>query len=294
MIASEGHEICADCAGGGETEAANGVLVPCVACGGQGEVPLSAIDEPKKPKEPEVLFSEELVAVPDRAPDRVIDTKQKRKDTEDVGFTSEGGFQLETLADALAFADLMLMERMIPEHYKTRGQVVAAIQAGGEAGLKPMQSLKHIAMIHGTPTIWGEAAKGLVEASGLLTGWRDWWTIDGEVVDESKDRDRIEEYPDSLTAHTRMHRKGGATVERSFSVGDAKKGNIWAKRLSPWITYPKRMLRVRAMSWAMRDLFADALGGLSIREEQQDIDPAERAAFEGGVPVAEIGPKVSA
>src|SRR5262249_49394 len=36
--------------------------------------------------------------------------------------------------------------------------------------------------------------------------------------------------------------------------------------------YPRRMLMMRARSWALRDGFADVLRGLSIREEVEDYD----------------------
>jgi hypothetical protein len=33
------------------------------------------------------------------------------------------------------------------------------------------------------------------------------------------------------------------------------------------------MLQMRARSWACRDAFADALRGLGVREEMQDVEP---------------------
>lgn len=43
---------------------------------------------------------------------------------------------------------------------------------------------------------------------------------------------------------------------------------------SPWYRYPKRMLQMRARSWALRDSCADILRGLSIREEVEDMPQA--------------------
>ena len=48
-----------------------------------------------------------------------------------------------------------------------------------------------------------------------------------------------------------------------------KKAGLWGKA-GPWSQYPKRMLQMRARSFALRDKFADALSGLLMAEEVQD------------------------
>ena len=55
-------------------------------------------------------------------------------------------------------------------------------------------------------------------------------------------------------------------IRRSFSVIDAKRAGLWKKE-GPWLDYPKRMLQMRARAFALRDAFADVLGGLYVREE---------------------------
>jgi hypothetical protein len=52
-------------------------------------------------------------------------------------------------------------------------------------------------------------------------------------------------------------------------VADAKRAGVWGKA-GPWTQYPKRMLGIRARSFALRDVFPDVLGGLDIREEVED------------------------
>ena len=47
------------------------------------------------------------------------------------------------------------------------------------------------------------------------------------------------------------------------------KAGLWAKS-GPWTQYPKRMMQMRARGFALRDKFADALGGLITVEEAQD------------------------
>jgi len=58
---------------------------------------------------------------------------------------------------------------------------------------------------------------------------------------------------------------------RKFSVEDAKKANLWGQ--NTWKNYPKRMLQMRARGFTLRDCFPDALRGLYLVEELQDMPP---------------------
>jgi len=55
-----------------------------------------------------------------------------------------------------------------------------------------------------------------------------------------------------------------------FSKEDAETAKLWGKQ-GPWQTYPKRMLAMRARGWAIRNVFPDALKGIQVAEEVQDI-----------------------
>ena len=55
----------------------------------------------------------------------------------------------------------------------------------------------------------------------------------------------------------------------TFTVGDAIRAGLW-KKAGPWTMYPKRMLQMRARSFALRDAFPDVLRGLVATEEVED------------------------
>lgn len=126
-----------------------------------------------------------------------------------------------------------------------------AIMRGMEVGLTPMMALDKIAIVNGRPTIWGDGALGLVRASGLCEYVKE--TFEGEG--------------DNLVAICKAKRKGEEEeITRTFSVADAKKAKLWGKQ-GPWQDYSRRMLSMRARAFALRDLFADVLGGLYLKEE---------------------------
>lgn len=145
-----------------------------------------------------------------------------------------------------------------------------AIMMGAEVGLTPMASVQRIAVINKRPTIWGDAALGIVRASGLL--------------------EDIEETVDDGKATCMVRRKGEKRdVVRTFTKQDAVLAGLWAKT-GPWATYPRRMLQMRARAFALRDVFPDVLGGLYITEELQggedarDVTPALPAPAVPAIP----------
>jgi hypothetical protein len=144
---------------------------------------------------------------------------------------------------------------LAPRDLKSPEQVFVAMAHGLEIGLPPMQALQRIAVINGRPTIWGDALIGLVRASGL-----------SESIAESFDG---KEGTDDFRAVCVEKRKDSDTVTGVFSVRDAKTAGLWGKS-GPWTQHPKRMLKMRARAFALRDLYADVLGGMYATEELLD------------------------
>jgi len=175
-----------------------------------------------------------------------------------------GGLALASFDDAFRFAKMVAGSEFAPKDFKGKPEsCMLAIQHGSEVGLSPMQSLQSIAVINGRPTIWGDAALALVQASAVC-----------EFVYETVDGDG-----DQMIATCQAKRRGytkPTTV--TFSVADAKKAGLWGKS-GPWQSYPKRMLQLRARGFALRDAFPDVLRGLITAEEAQDY-PHNVAASE--------------
>jgi hypothetical protein len=157
-----------------------------------------------------------------------------------------------TLEEAMAFARAVIAARMAPSGFETPEACMIAILHGMEVGLTPLSALQRIAVIGGRPTIWGDGAMALVRASGLAASIEE--RIEGTG-------------PSDWVGVCCVRRKGDAhPVERRFSAEDAKRARLWGKT-GPWSEYPQRMLQMRARAFALRDVFADVLGGLYLREE---------------------------
>jgi len=166
------------------------------------------------------------------------------------------GVTLETLEDCFRFATAVVQSGLAPKGISTPQAVVVAIQMGAEVGLPPLASLQNIAVINGRPSIWGDAMLGVCRASGLF--------------DESAFSETLETTSDGLAAVCTVRRlPDGNEIERRFTMKDAQAAGLSGKS-GPWTQYPRRMLQLRARSWALRDGFADILRGMRAAEEERD------------------------
>jgi len=169
----------------------------------------------------------------------------------------------QDIEQAYRLAQAIAGSGMAPKSYGTdANKVMVGIMHGMELGLTPMAALSSIAVINNQPAVWGDGMLALVRASGLMESFNE--TIEGEGP--------------AMVARCRVKRAGEELTERAFSMADAKQAGLSGKT-GPWTQYPKRMLAMRARSWALRDTFADVLKGLRMAEEVLDSGPA-RSLFE--------------
>jgi len=90
----------------------------------------------------------------------------------------------------------------------------------------------------------------------------------------------------TMTATCSVKRRGSSKpCVRTFSLAEATKAGLIAKG-GTWAAYPKRMLQMRARSWALRDEFTDVLRGMPIAEEVLDYVERERDVTPAPVPTA--------
>jgi len=175
-----------------------------------------------------------------------------------VGTRSMGGLIPRNLDELWRMSVMFAKSGMMPKGIQQPEAIAVAIQMGLEIGLSPMQAVQNIAVINGRPSIWGDAALGLVQASGKLV--------------EFNESFKGEPYTDGWTAICMAMRAGKEKeIIREFSYGEAKRAGLVDKP-GPWKQYTRRMLQMRARSWCLRDGFADVLKGLQVREEVIDME----------------------
>lgn len=158
------------------------------------------------------------------------------------------------LKEAMEYAKMIAGSDLVPKDYKGKeGNCLIGMQFGAELGLPALQALQNIAVINGKPGIYGDLGKALLLSKGFVIEERD-----------------IPEIKKTGIAWCRVTRPNkGQSVERTFSLEDAKTAKLWGKE-GPWTTYPYRMMAWRAFWWAARDAAADVLKGIGGVEELMD------------------------
>lgn len=162
----------------------------------------------------------------------------------------------KTLDEWTHICNVIASSDLCPAAYKNKpNNVFIAAQMGAEVGLNYMQAVQNIAVINGLPCLYGDAALAVVMTSPHYDGHEEITTDDKAICI--------------------MKRKGREDVTRTFTLEDANKAG-YLNKTGPWKTHTKRMLQMRARSFAMRDQFPDALKGINVAEEVRDYEPMEK------------------
>lgn len=166
---------------------------------------------------------------------------------------------------AWRYSQMVMQAGMAPNSYDSPEKVMIGIVKGMELGLPPLAALQSIYVVNGRPTLWGDGALAMIQNSGLVEDFKEWW--------------------EDETAFCEIKRKNiPEPIKRTFSLEDASAANLTTKK-GPWSLYPKRMCQMRARAFALRDGFADVLMGLAITEEVADYPGNTLVTDKSGRPV---------
>lgn len=180
----------------------------------------------------------------------------------------------------------MLRANLVPRDFDSPEKVMIALQYAREVGLSPMKGIQRIAIVNGRPALWREAPLALVQASGKLTGFREWF----EDLDGNKLRGPALEAAignGSFIAFCWCQREGNIEAEGFFSKQDAMRAGLWGKNV--WANYPLDMARYKARSRALDSVFADILTGVNTRENLDEFGPEKPIEVDSSV--VEVSPR---
>jgi hypothetical protein len=158
------------------------------------------------------------------------------------------------LAVDLAKSDLL------PGNYRGKpANVLVALRRAATLELDPFFFMENTAVINGKLTMHSDGPLAVVRAraGSELAHFKEHWD------EETK------------TATCEVQRRGQPMIVHTFSVADAETAGLFS-RGDTWKKYPKRMCQMRARGYALRDGFADFLGGLQQAEALDEIvEPAD-------------------
>ncbi len=156
----------------------------------------------------------------------------------------------------MAMAQILLESRFLPDHLNTAAKIAVALQWGHELGLEPMASTNNIYIVNGKPSLSTDIMHALVMRSAEYSGSK-WLT-------KSNDTQKAE-------VVIKRKLKNGSIEEFSgyFDMEMAKNANLLHK--DNWKKHPDRMLRKRALSFALRDGYPDILAGVYDPDELEVV-----------------------
>jgi len=167
---------------------------------------------------------------------------------------------------ALRISEMFAKSDLVPDSYKNKpANIFLAVSAGASLGLAPFQAMQNIAVINGKPSIFGDALLAMVRNDKRCLSVKE--SIVGDAMNRT-----------ATCIVSRLSPNGETEViSSSFCLGDAQKAGLLNR--GPWKSYPDRMLQMRARGFALRDAFADVIGGLITSEEAQDY-PVKQIAIQ--------------
>jgi hypothetical protein len=180
----------------------------------------------------------------------------------EVVVSDEGYLQAKTLEGRYRIAKALLASGALPQHYKNASQVLVAMEQATHLGVSAVLGINKMCLINGSPAIWGELPLALAYSKKYIS--------DHEEIFFDKDYNEICFKNKNLNVDvfgcvSRVTRKDtGRVVERTFTIDDAKAAGLLGKDV--YKKYLKRMLQMRARSWALKDAAAELFFGIPIAE----------------------------
>jgi hypothetical protein len=174
--------------------------------------------------------------------------------SEDSAFLNVAKFeQIQRAASMLAKSDF------VPAQFQGKiGNCMIALDLADRMRMHPLMLMQTMYVVHGRPGFEGKFASALINNSGRY--------MDPLEYEWQSAQNK----PNWGCRAWAIRRSTEKKITGPWVTwADAKRAGLWNKQ-GPWTQYPKRMLKMRARSFTIRDAYADILKGLALTEEVQD------------------------
>ena len=180
----------------------------------------------------------------------------------------DGDMVAENPEGVLKIAGVHLRSGMLPRHYNTIEKIVTASTWASELGLKPITAMRQIAVINGSPSLYGDLPLALVKKSPAFDWIREYF-VDAKCEEICVQNKNLSAAVYGAVCVTK--RKGEPHSHETFFTLDDKKlaglsGNTWSK-------FTKDMLLYRARTRNLKSSFPECLNGANIAEYDNAVLP---------------------
>lgn len=223
--------------------------------------------EPERKPMPDEKFPFEGDEQPKAEPEKTPEPEKEKTNLSQIP-VSAGLMIPQTHSELVRVAAMLLESKALPAQYKTVPQTLMGMQILRQLNLPDIACLRFLAIINGSFSLWGDAPKALVDRTGTMANFSEFW-FDKEYNEISFANKNLN--AEAYGGLCRAERKGNPfAFERVFTIDDAKKAGLYRKD-GPWTKYERRMLQMRARSWVLKDGWPDALLGVAIAEWDHNV-----------------------
>lgn len=187
-----------------------------------------------------------------------------------------GKFNLDSLDSQLGFARSIMKQGLISSTFTTPQQVVIGIQWAIAMRMNVMTALRMMYVVNGRPCLWGDGPLSLVQQSGKVEGFEEFW-IDEKGKRICFQNKNLRERP--WASVCRIKRRGDSEWQEDFfSLIDLEKSGLSKKKnggkKETWDKFERLMMRYKARAMALKSKFADIINGMEIAEYHHHQSPA--------------------
>jgi hypothetical protein len=186
-----------------------------------------------------------------------------------IELDERGLVQAKNNSELIRFCNAMIASEMVPKRFDTPQKLFGALMFVRSLNL-PDVSIRQVAIVHGTPSLFGDLPLGLAQHSEKFKAIKEVWVDENQEVICLKNKN-LKAIP--WAAVCTITREGGEPEEFVFTLDDAIQAKLFPDKNAdkPWNKYTKIMLRYRARSLALKSQFADCISGVSIAEYDHDV-----------------------
>ena len=188
----------------------------------------------------------------------------------------------ENFQKIFGIGKMFASSQLVPQNYQGKPMdCTIAVDMANRMGISPMMVMQNLYVVKGKPQWSGQACMSLIRGSGDFKNVRPIYTGERNT--------------DSWGCYIRAEDKATGEIVKGteVTIGMAKAENWYSKKdkygneTSKWQTMPEQMLAYRAASFFARVYIPNALMGVAVEGEVEDVSRTERIATDE--PLTKIG-----
>lgn len=183
--------------------------------------------------------------------------------------------ELSPFADSQSFQKIFDIGKMfatsqlVPQNYQGKPMdCTIAVDMANRMGVSPMMVMQNLYVVKGKPTWSGQACMSMIRANAEFKNVR--LVYSGEPNTDGRGCRVEAEYKSD----------GTKAIGTTVTIGMVKEMKLYDKPGSLWKTMPEQMLSYRAAAYFARSYIPNALMGMYVEGEPEDICGNERETVE--------------